>query len=105
MDYLQAKLGLGKLDRVKISKNLTICHRLFVDDVGIFILAIEQRFDKLQKILKLYKTTYGAKLNVSKSIIIPLALPTTPSWLANTSCTINAPGEFQKYFGAQLTRT
>lgn len=78
MDYLWAKLGTSKVDGIRILDTLIICHRLFVDDVEVFIPTTKESFCKLQIVLKLYKTTLGAKLNLSKSMIIPLAMPDIP---------------------------
>lgn len=102
MDCLQAKLKTGELDEIQIFDHLTICHRLFVDDVGVFIPAMEDKFNKLQTILKLYETTSRAKLNLTKSVIVPLTLPMMPQWLINTDYIISAPGVVQKYLGASF---
>lgn len=100
MDYLQYKLSRGEIDGVKISEELTICHRLFADDVGIFIPADEHSFVKLQEALSLYEKASGAKLNLAKLVIVPIALITIPQWLRDTGCSISQPGEVQKYLGA-----
>lgn len=104
MDYLQAKMAwkmdTKEMEGVKISESLTVCHRLFADNVRVFIPAIDESFVKLQTILKLYKVASGACLNMAKSVVIPLALPITPQWLINTRYIISAPGEVPKYLGA-----
>lgn len=74
MDCLQAKLGSRELDGIRITNNLTICHRLFADDVGVFIPATEQSFKKLQMIIKLYETTLstkGLRCSVSTTVYEP----------------------------------
>lgn len=63
---------MGELEGAEISEEVTICHRLFIDDVGIFIPAEERCFVKLQDALRLYELTSGAKLNLAKLVIIPL---------------------------------
>lgn len=90
------------MERVKVSKELTIYHRLFIDNVGIFIPADEQSSQKLQVALRIYKLALGAKLNLAKSIIVPLAMTTIFKWLQNTGCTISKPREVQKYLGPHL---
>lgn len=109
MDYLQHQLTTREFEGVKISEELTICHMLFVDNVGIFIPATKHNFKKLQEALKFYKLASGAKLNLVKSIIVPLVLPSIPQWLRDTGCTISQPGETQKYlsapFGNQIKPT
>lgn len=84
MDYIKHKLEEGELEGVKIEEGLTFCYRFFVDDVGIFILATENNFNKLKEILLLYKVVSGAKLNLWKSVIIPLVMSTTPQWIHDT---------------------
>lgn len=96
MDCIQAKLGSGELEGVRISNNLTICHRLFADNFSIFIPAIGDSFNKLQVVIQLYKKASGAKLNLNKSVIVLLALPTIPLWLINTGFSINPLGVIQK---------
>lgn len=92
-----------------MKEGLTLYHKLFADDVGIFIPAIETNFIKLQEILHLYEVASGAKLNLSKSIIIPLALPTIPQWVYDTGCIVSGSGIIKKYlgvpFGLQLKST
>lgn len=100
MKYINAKLATREVDGIGISNSLTIYHRLFADDVGIFILATEESFGKLQSILKLYEMASRAKLNLSKFFMVPLALSVIPQWLWNTRCTISNLGEVQKYLGA-----
>jgi hypothetical protein len=46
---------------VKIIDNLQVCHRLFANDVGIFILAIENAFSNSRQHLTLYKKASGAR--------------------------------------------
>lgn len=58
---------MGDIDGVKILEELTIkCHRLFVDDVGVFNTADEHSFAKLKEALSLYKMASRAKLNLEK---------------------------------------
>lgn len=100
MECLQYKFSMGDIDSIKITEELTICHCLFSGNVGIFIPIGENSFAKLQDPLYLYKLASRAKLNLAKSIIIPLALPKIPQWLWNIGCTNNNLGEVQKCLGA-----
>lgn len=47
MEYLKFKLSSRAINGVKILEELTIFHRLFADDVGIFIPADKNNFVKL----------------------------------------------------------
>lgn len=81
---------------------LTICHQLFADNVGIFIPAIECCFKKLQDALKIYELASRARLNLENPVIVPLALLVIPQWLIDTRCMISNPREVQKYLGAHF---
>lgn len=78
MDYIDHTLRTVSLEGVKIIEDITICHRLFADDLSIFIPMDEKNFANLQHILKLYEMAAGAKMNLSKTIIIPLGMSTIP---------------------------
>lgn len=93
MGYLQHKLDSKELEGIKIFEELTIYHRLFADDVGIFIPADKACFKKLQEALKIYELVSRAKLNLAKSMIVPLAMMEIPQWLQETRCMISKPGE------------
>lgn len=81
MEMLQAKLASGYLQGIEITPSLTIYHRLFADNLGIFIPITEDSSRNLQGILHTYKLASGAKVNLSKRVIIPLAMADTPQWL------------------------
>lgn len=98
MEYLQHKLAIGELEGIQILEGLTI-YDMFADDVGIFIPVDEGYFRKLHETLQTYKLTSRAKLNLAKSVIVPLAMTEIPMWLHKIGFTINHPGEVQKYLG------
>lgn len=102
MEMLQSKLSTGYLQGIKVNSSLSICHRLFTDDLGIFIPASEENFNKLQGLLRIYELASGAKINLSKTGIIFLAMNDIPQWLTDTGCKISKSGEIQKYLGAPI---
>jgi hypothetical protein len=85
---------------IQVTENLKICHRLSADDVRIFIHANQNAFNELQSHINLYEKASGAKLNLEKSIIVPIAMQRIPDWLNETGCIIAAEGEVIKYLGA-----
>lgn len=99
MGYLQHKITTREMEGVKISDELTICHRNFANDVGVFIPTDECNFQKLQEAQRIYELAFEAKLNLAKSVIIPLAMTSVPQWFQDTGCTISQPGKVQKYLG------
>lgn len=79
-----------------------MCHQLFADDLGIFILATKEAFRKLHSILHTYELASIANVNLAKIVIIPLTMPNMQQWLVDTGCKIGKPGEIQKYLGAPI---
>lgn len=100
MENLQFKLSTGEMDKILVIKELTIYHRLFVDDIGNFIPSDKRNFTELQEVLRLYELAFGTNLNLAKLVIIPLALPMIPQWLHDIGCTISNSSEVQKYLVA-----
>jgi hypothetical protein len=73
---------------------------VFADDVGLFIPASPAAFQTLWRCLEIYELASGAKLNLQKSVAIPIAAEPTPDWLQATGCIIAEPGVVYKYLGA-----
>lgn len=65
MSYLEAKLATGDLRGVQVMEYLKICHKLFANDMGIFISTTQDSFNKLQEILCTYEWAFGAKINLA----------------------------------------
>lgn len=63
---------------IKVTKDLTICHRLFEDDVGMFIPAIEVAFKEARATIGLYEVALGASLNLKKTVVIPFGVANIP---------------------------
>jgi hypothetical protein len=72
----------------------------FADDVGLFLPASPSAFQTLRRCLELYELASGAKLNLQKSVAIPIAAEPTPDWLQDTGCIVAKPGVVYKYLGA-----
>lgn len=93
-------LTLGRLLGLPISEGLMVCYRLFADDMGMFIPAIEVAFHVARDAISMYERASSAKLNVAKSIVIPFGVPVIPLWFLNFGCLIKSPGVIHKYLGA-----
>jgi hypothetical protein len=100
ISFIDHQISSGTLQAVQVTKDLTIYHMLFADDVGIFIPAAESAFSELQNCLTYYEEASGAKLNLQKSIITPIAMDAIPQWIKSTGCSITKDGEIHKYLGA-----
>ncbi|KAL3675639.1 hypothetical protein R1sor_025587 [Riccia sorocarpa] len=76
-----------------------ILHKLFADDSGICISATEANFQALTRIVNCFERVSGAKLNLAKSVIIPMVLDRSTPWLSSTGCKILSSQEEVKYMG------
>lgn len=68
--------------------------------MGLFIPALEAAFCVAREVIGVYELALGAKLNDSKSIIIPFNIPDIPMWLLNSRCKLSLRGTIQWYLGA-----
>ncbi|KAL3681900.1 hypothetical protein R1sor_024856 [Riccia sorocarpa] len=84
---------------VHIPRGKPLLHRLFANDSGVANAADERNFQNLCRIIERFEGVSGAQLNLSKSVIIPMALRRNPTWLVNTGCKILAEGEEVTYLG------
>lgn len=89
MDYLNHLLRTQKLQGIKIYEELTISYHLFIDNMELFIPSIEPAFWAAREAIGLYELASSAKLNMSKSIIIPFNVPNIPMWLLNLGCKLS----------------
>jgi hypothetical protein len=103
ISYIDYQIESHRLPILLISKELTICHMLFADDVRIFILALETAFEELRKCIALYEKALGAKLNLQKLIITPIALDNIPDRIYDIGCSILANGDITKHLGAPFS--
>jgi hypothetical protein len=79
MDLFDTKIAAGRLWGLQILANFHICYRFFADDLGIFIPASEQAFQAIQGALQQYELATGAKLNLHKSVVVPMATQVIPT--------------------------
>lgn len=87
---------------IQVSKSLSICERLFADNMGIMIPAQPEFFKQVEDCILLYERASGAKLNIQKSTIIPLGMSIIPQWLRDKGCVILPEGDITRYLGAPL---
>ncbi|KAL3685916.1 hypothetical protein R1sor_003938 [Riccia sorocarpa] len=88
----------GTIKGVQIPRGKPILHKLFADDSGICISATEANFRALTRIVNCFERVSGAKLNLAKSVIIPMVLDRSTPWLSSTGCKIVSRQEV-KYLG------
>ncbi|KAL3676811.1 hypothetical protein R1sor_026759 [Riccia sorocarpa] len=104
MGILAQKQVERKLTGLTLCGNRQALHNLFADDTGVMLKADPENFSELQNAISLYEEISGAKLNMVKSTIIPIAMTTTPEWLQGFGCYIARDGEVIRYLGHSIGR-
>lgn len=100
--FLQAERSQGRMLGIHIDGPIFVCKRMFADDLGVLLPASPQNFQELKDVLNLYEWASGAKLNIQKSIVIPIELDPIPQWVIDKGCQLIAPGTITKFLGAPL---
>ncbi|KAL3682038.1 hypothetical protein R1sor_000060 [Riccia sorocarpa] len=99
MCLLKEQQEQGNLGGLKLSDDRTALYNLYADDSGVLIRASPENLRVLQETVGKYERISGARLNLDKSIIIPIAMTDDPNWLGQTGCYIAHEGEVIKYLG------
>ncbi|KAL2610564.1 hypothetical protein R1flu_029137 [Riccia fluitans] len=102
MTLLKNKEAEQKIQGLQLQGPKHTLHNLFADDSGIMLQATEDIFNELKDSIATYEIISGAKLDISKSTIIPVALESTPSWLHRTICYVAREGEIIRYLGVPI---
>ncbi|KAL3691489.1 hypothetical protein R1sor_005140 [Riccia sorocarpa] len=63
----------NRLVGLNIGSDTTLLHQLYADDTGINMTMEESQFSRLQQVIQTFEQISGARLNLSKSLIMPLA--------------------------------
>lgn len=72
LTYLQQQRDFGNLPSLQITNTLSLGERLFADDISSFLPVDPVNFQAFQNCIQVYEQASGAKLNLNKSIIIPI---------------------------------
>ncbi|KAL3701989.1 hypothetical protein R1sor_020011 [Riccia sorocarpa] len=99
MRLLRVEEVEGRLAGINIGEGKNILHHLYADDTGINITLEERYFRNLQQTISRFEEVSGAKLNLAKSLIMPLAPGRMPAWVYRTGCEVAEAGKPFKYLG------
>ncbi|KAL3699040.1 hypothetical protein R1sor_017062 [Riccia sorocarpa] len=80
--------GEDLLDGIKMPGSRQALYNLFADDTELSIKASSGNYRTVMEILQQYEAASGAKLNVRKSIMIPVALVEIPLWMSRSGSSI-----------------
>ncbi|KAL3689282.1 hypothetical protein R1sor_015591 [Riccia sorocarpa] len=104
MSLLRRSEREGRISGLWISPGKTLLHQLFADDTGVCIQAREGDFQELERILARYEVASGAKVNMEKSLVMPMGLADCPAWLRQKGCGIIEGEQSFKYLGVRVGR-
>ncbi|KAL3691172.1 hypothetical protein R1sor_004823 [Riccia sorocarpa] len=79
-----------------------ILEALFADDTGLLLQANETNWTRTTAVVKQFEKISGAKLNVAKSLVIPIGFTEPPPWLIATGCKLALSGEVYTYLGCPI---
>lgn len=99
---MDAKISSNQLHGHEISFTLIVSHRLYMDDIEKFILTTQRWFDGAVRVLMTYTLASSLRLNLGKSIIVPLYPLLVPRWLDKTSCRILKNSKIHKFLDTPL---
>ncbi|KAL3683856.1 hypothetical protein R1sor_001878 [Riccia sorocarpa] len=98
MAMLRSYQESGILEGVKIPGGRQALYNLFAD-TELSVKATEENYRRVKVLLQQYEEASGAKLNVRKSVMIPVAMEELPLWMTTTGCRIAAKGEVVLHLG------
>jgi hypothetical protein len=76
-----------------------LLYQLYANDTGIFFNATEDNFRAIMARLLRYERISGAKINLSKSVLVQLDLGPEPGWFQRAGCAIAQDRQQLKYLG------
>ncbi|KAL3691975.1 hypothetical protein R1sor_005626 [Riccia sorocarpa] len=92
----------GQVQGLEVGNMRTILEALFADDIGLLLRAEEDNWRKATEVVKRFEKISGAKLNVSKSLVISIGFSEPPSWLIASGCKLALLGEVYTYLGCPI---
>ncbi|KAL3695701.1 hypothetical protein R1sor_009777 [Riccia sorocarpa] len=102
MRLLREEERCGRLHGVNYGGPQTLLHQIYADDTGVNLTMEEVQFSRLTEVIQVYERISGAKLNVAKSLIMPIS-PSIPGWLEETRCEVAGPGKEFIYLGVNTS--
>ncbi|KAL3675999.1 hypothetical protein R1sor_025947 [Riccia sorocarpa] len=99
MELIKAAAAEGSICGLDIEPGKHLLHQLFADDTGVCIAAKEEHFTTLLQILRKFEVASGAKVNLTKSLVMPLGNTDVPDWVRIVGCEVAEEGRSFKYLG------
>ncbi|KAL2609454.1 hypothetical protein R1flu_028027 [Riccia fluitans] len=101
MKMLHRAESMGRFSGLEIEPGRSLLHQLFADDTEVCIGQQKANFDELLKILEKYELASGAKVNIAKSLVMPLGSKEVPTWVDELGCEVTGSGRALRYLDAK----
>ncbi|KAL3689287.1 hypothetical protein R1sor_015596 [Riccia sorocarpa] len=99
MRLLREEESQGRILGVTYGGESTLLHQIYADDTGINITMCEEQFTRLRLVIHDFEGISGAKLNLNKSLIMPIRPINPPAWVQESGCEIAGAGRGFRYLG------
>ncbi|KAL3683847.1 hypothetical protein R1sor_001869 [Riccia sorocarpa] len=99
MSMLKTQQQQGTIVGIRITDEDSLLHQLFADDTGLFLQIDRQVFQNTKEVLNTFQLASGAKLNLAKTVVLPLRQTMILTWLQQSECTIATPSDTFRYMG------
>ncbi|KAL3676110.1 hypothetical protein R1sor_026058 [Riccia sorocarpa] len=100
MSMLNAELLTRTIRGLRINDDEQLFHQIFADDTGLFVQMERHIFENTMSTLRRFELASGAKLNLGKTLVLPLCTDNpVPTWLQQSQCTIALPFDRFRYLG------
>ncbi|KAL3684967.1 hypothetical protein R1sor_002989 [Riccia sorocarpa] len=103
MRVLREEEKCGRLKGVTYGGEQTLLHQIYADDTGVNTTMAESQFNRLREVIADFEEISGAKLNLSKSLIMPIRPTTPPEWVQATGCDVAYTGRNFLYLGVSTS--
>ncbi|KAL3695955.1 hypothetical protein R1sor_010031 [Riccia sorocarpa] len=99
MRMLREEEQQERLHGVNYGGERSLLHQIYADDTGVNVTMEEIQFDRLKAVIQDFEVISGARLNLSKSLIMPISSPPLPEWIDQTGCEVARAGMSFVYLG------
>lgn len=90
MEIFKKRANKGHLTRIPLDVlgQDQFLFQLFADDTGMFLQAMEENFQEAREAFACFECILAARLNIEKTIIVPMSIFPISAWMANLGCKV-----------------
>ncbi|KAL3701834.1 hypothetical protein R1sor_019856 [Riccia sorocarpa] len=99
MQLLKNALVSRLIQGLKAGNGRHVLEALFADDTGLLLQAEEENWRRATEVIHKFEQMSGARLNIPKSIVVPVGFTEPPDWLRTAGCKLAVEGQIWTYLG------